>query len=175
MTYKFNHHLSLATLGFVAILLLAGMLTQPAQASVGTIVGRTIKGASSVIMKKPTGKTAQKGIKKAVQQGAQKAEKAPGKIIATIEKHPKVLKTGERLGMTGIIASSTKDVAKHALRGEIETVQSNGTLTKEQGPISMNLPKSIDSVGESLQWPFILFSTIVAVAIAIGIVKKAFS
>lgn len=165
MLHRTSQPISAIALISMLFLAFTTLFAQPAEAFAGGVVRKT----TSFVIKKTGKKSTRKAIKQTVKQGA----KIPAKVGKTLENNPKVLKTCEKLGMTGIIVSGGSDVAKHALRGEIETTQSNGTLKKEQGPISMSLPKSINSLGESLQWPLLLFSGIVGLAIAIAIIKSA--
>ncbi|NLN94402.1 MAG: hypothetical protein GX130_14020 [Candidatus Hydrogenedens sp.] len=87
-----------------------------------------------------------------------KAAQGPEKVLTALEKHPNIINACKTLGITGIIVAGGTKVGSQALRGEIETIHPDGTVTKEMGPISLNVEK----VAESLENPLMVFGGILA-------------
>lgn len=75
--------------------------------------------------------------------------KFPARVLDTLEAHPKILQACTKLGVTGIVVGGAVHTGKYALRGHIETTEPDGTVTREQGPITLDASKGC---GLGIQW-----------------------
>lgn len=93
-----------------------------------------------------------------------KAAQNPEKVLTTLEKYPNVINACKALGITGIIVAGGTKVGSQAMRGEIETIHPDGTVTREVGPFSMNVEK----ITESLEKPLMVFGGILAAGLSLA-------
>lgn len=94
----------------------------------------------------------------------QKVAKLPEHVITTLEKSPNIVRACTALGITGIVVAGGTQVGTQAFKGEIETIQPDGTIIKEHGAISFNMDKTT----EALKTPLTAFAIALALILSGG-------